>query len=183
MQRRVSNEEFGELLRTFDHTAFRLELQPSYAEPEEQETLARFVEGHPQNPTEVPGLAAWFSQIAQLVAEGKRVERVRVQNEPPTAYQQWERWAGQWNIEVGEVMRYMNHSTAQRIGLLPAVGSDDWWLLDSRWLLIMRFDTVGQRTENMLTDDPEQVVQACAWRDLAVHHAVLESTQDAAAVA
>lgn len=167
----LTDDEFAEQLRTFDHTAFRLELQPAYSEPSEHDTVAKFLAGDPEPPTDVPGLSAWFQQINELTQQGKRVERVRVHDEPPTDYQRWERWIGRWNVEAGERISYLTREKAHEIGLLPAAGDVDWWLLDSTRLILMRFDEVGHRINNELVTNPATIVQACAWRDLAVHYA------------
>jgi hypothetical protein len=177
----LNDLEFGEALRTFEHTAFRLELQRAYVEADEQATLAKFLAGEPEPPTEVLGLQAWYEQVAGQIQAGKRVERVRVHDHPPTDYQRWERWIGAWNITAGEVIRYMTRERAHEIGLLPVAGDCDWWLLDSNRLIIMRFDAEGHRLANELITDPQLVVQACAWRDLAVHHSSADQPSHAAA--
>lgn len=100
---------------------------------------------------------------------------------PPTDYQRWERWIGRWNVEAGEKMHYLTRAKAYEIGLLPAAGDVDWWLLDSSRLIMMWFDEVGHRISNELVTDPATVVQACAWRDLAVHCAAPDNARSAAA--
>jgi hypothetical protein len=172
---------FGEALQTFEHTAFRLELQRAYLEPDERVTVARFLVGEPEPPTEVPGLKAWYDQVAEQIRQGKRVERVRVHDNPPTDYQRWERWIGAWNTAAGEVIRYMTRERAHEVGLLPDAGDADWWLLDSNRLIIMRFDASGHRVANEMITDPNLVVRACAWRDLAVHYSVVDEAKRAAA--
>jgi hypothetical protein len=109
------------------------------------------------------------------------MERVRVQEDPPTDYQRFERWLDQWNIPAGEVMRYMTLQRAREAGLLPAAGVNDWWLLDSARLIVMRFDGSGCRIASELVTDPARVLQACQWRDLAVHYSVLARLSDVAA--
>ncbi|WP_405149380.1 hypothetical protein OG589_14335 [Sphaerisporangium sp. NBC_01403] len=173
--------EFGNVLHDFEHTAFRLELQPSYLEAEEAGLLAAFLRGDPEPPTTVGGLREWYDRIAQHVKQGKRIERVRVQEEPPTDYQRFERWLDRWNLRAGETMRYMTRQRAHEVGLLPAAGTTDWWLLDSSRLIVMHFDDEGHRIHNELVTDPAVVIQACTWRDLAVHHSDLAQSQDAAA--
>ncbi|MBX6722542.1 MAG: hypothetical protein IRY92_04760 [Dactylosporangium sp.] len=170
MPKVLTEDEFGELLRTFEVDAFRLELQRQYAEPEEEATVARFLAGDPEPPTAVASLKAWFDQVAVLSAAGKRIERVRVHEDPPTPYQRWERWIGKWNIEAGETIRYMTRAEALQIGLLPAAGDRDWWLLDSSRLIRMSFDNQGHRVLTELVEDPDAVAQAGAWRDLAIRH-------------
>jgi hypothetical protein len=177
----LADEDFLEAIHSLEHTAFRLELQDSYAEPEEDALFAAFLRGEPTNPETVPELAEWYKQIAAHVRAGKRFERVRVQQDPPTDYQRFERWLDRWNIPAGEIMRYMTRKRAHEIGLLPAAGNTDWWLLDSSRLIAMRFDRHGRRIRNELITDPAAVVQACKWRDLAVHHSVQAQLRDVAA--
>jgi hypothetical protein len=172
---------FGAAVRDFEHTAFRLELQQEYREPCEEQIFASFLAGVPVPGPDVPELAAWFSHVAASAAQGKRIERVRVQQDPPTPYQQFERWLDQWNIAAGETMRYLTRQRAQEIGLPYLPGGVDWWLLDSSRLVVMRFDDEGHRVSSELVADPAKVVQACTWRDLAVHHATEARLSDVAA--
>lgn len=177
----LSDGEFLGTLLSFEHTAFRLELQRSYAEPNEAPQFAAFLRGDPQPGPDDPVLRDWYRSVAEHTAQGGRMERVRVQEDPPTDYQRFERWLDQWNIPAGEVMRYMTRDRAYEIGLLPAAGTADWWLLDSARLIVMRFDAAGHRTVNELITDPETVLQACMWRDLAVHHSVQAHLSDVTA--
>ncbi|WP_068922230.1 DUF6879 family protein [Planobispora rosea] len=174
--RTLTAAEFGQEIQRFEHTAFRLELQAQYLEPEEEGIFSAFLRG--ETPDAVPVYQAWYDQVAEHVRAGRRIERVRVQQDPPTPYQRFERYLDRWNVPAGEVMRYLNWQRAHDIGLLPAAGDTDWWLLDSERLVVMHFDDEGHRIHNELVTDPEVVAQACTWRDLAVHHSVLAS-QDA----
>lgn len=168
----ITDTEFGELLRTFERTAFRLELQPTYMETDELDTVARFAAGQPQPPTEVPYLKAWFDQVRRLTGEGKTIDRVRVHEDPPTSYQRWERWIGSWNTAAGETIRYMTRAHAHEIGLLPAAGTTDWWLLDNERLIVMTFDDDGRRIHNAFITGPTTIAQAGTWRDLAVRYSI-----------
>lgn len=179
MTRALTPAEFGEVLHDFKHTAFRLELQDQYLEDVEADLFAAFLRGEPYPPTEI--YQDWYDQIADHVAKGRRVERVRVQQDPPTDYQRFERWLDRWNLAAGETMRYLTRQRAHEIGLLPAAGNTDWWLLDAQRLIVMHFDGEGHRIHNELVTDPAKVTQACTWRDLAVHHSVLAKPQGAAA--
>ncbi len=178
----LDDDGWAEQFVGFEHTAFRFEQQPAYNVTYEADQLARFLAGDPQPPTEVPSFVAWHDQIARQVAEGKRIERVRVHDDPPTPYQRWVRWVGLWNIEAGEVMRYLTRSQAHEVGLLPAAGDEDWWLFDSSRLVVMRFDDEHRLVERELVTDPERLVQAGAWRDLGVHHSVPDDVRGRADV-
>jgi hypothetical protein len=170
-RRPVPDAEYLDVIHSFEYTAFRLELQRSYAEPEEDELFAAFLRGNPPDARAVPELREWYAEVTRHVAAGKTVQRVRVQDDPLTDYQRFERWLDRWNLAAGEVLGYLTRRQAYDIGLLPAAGSSDWWLLDSSRLLVMHFDDAGRRMANELTDDPSIVVRACRWRDMAVHHA------------
>lgn len=177
----LSQAEFYEALLSYEHTAFRLELQRSYAVPHEAPQFAAFLAGDPQPGPDDPDLRYWYERVAEHAAQGGRMERVRVQEDPPTDYQRFERWLDQWNIAAGEVMRYMTRQRAHEIGLLPAAGNADWWLLDSARLIVMRFGDTGHLITSELVTEPSAVRQACMWRDLAVHHSVQHHLSDDAA--
>lgn len=179
MRTPLTEAEFGEQVLNIEHSALRLELQATYLEPIEADTVARFYAGHPQDPTELPFMRTWYKRVRLATRSGKHVARVRVQEEPPTPYQMWERFIGPWNTAAGEEIRYLTRRHAHTIGLLPAAGTTDWWLLDRRRVILMGFDDVGHRIRTELTDDPETVEQACAWWDLAVRHGVLDNPRDA----
>lgn len=173
----LDDHAFGEALRGIAHTAFRLELQRVYLEPSEEEVMRRWHAGDRMGHLDSPDLQGWWAMLREHTAAGRRVERVRVQEDPPTWYQEWERWIGRWNTTAGEHTRYMTRAKAHEIGLLPAAGDTDWWLLDSARLVVMTFDDEGHRLKTELVTDPTIVVQACAWRDLAIHHSTPDETR------
>lgn len=181
MRRTLTEAEWARAITDFEHTAFRLELQPRYDEPGEAEAVQRFVGGDRSLPVDDPEEQAWLAYVEDRTSQGQRIERVRVVEDPPTDYQRWLRWVSQLTVAAGEAQRYLTRARAHEIGLLPAAGTEDWWLLDSCRLVVMRFDSHGRRIENELVTDPARVVRACAWRDLAVHHSVLERVQERAA--
>jgi hypothetical protein len=179
--RPLADEDFLAAVHDFEHTAFRLELQPAYAEPEEDALFAAFLRGDAGSAVSVPELREWYTRVKEHVSRGKQVVRVRVQQDPPTDYQRFERWLDQWNLQAGEIMRYLSEEKAHTIGLLPAAAGADWWLLDSSLLVVMHFDDAGHRTRNEIVTDPATVIKACKWRDLAVHHSIRVQPSDVAA--
>lgn len=170
MERQLSEDEFYAELGSVTWSAFRLELQPFYFEPAEQPTVDRFFAGDPQDPTEVESLRGWYALVSRLSLQGAMVARVRVQEDPPNRYQQWERFITPWNVAAGEDMRYLTDARAQEIGLLPAAGVHDWWLLDDARLIVMQFDQEGRRVQTELITDPAQVDRAKIWWQLAYAH-------------
>ena len=172
----LSEAEFWENLHDFQHSAFRLELQADYREPGETDLADAWLAGDRVTPESDSGLAEWFRRVREHVAAGRTVSRVRVHADPPTDYQRWERWLGQWNTAAGETIRYLTQPQAHEIGLLPAAGDEDWWLYDNTRLLVMRFAD-GRRVENEIITDRMIVHRACEWRDLAVLHGGLDNHQ------
>jgi hypothetical protein len=169
MGQRLTADDFNKLFRYFTSTAFRLETQPVYVVAEEQPSVQRFLGGGLHTIREYPPFAAWLDQIRALTDAGKRVERVRILEEPPTDYQRWEIWSGQTNIAAGEHIGYLPRSRAQSIGLPDA---HDWWLFDGQRLARMHFDPSGVPLGGEITDDPEIVAQHRNWQDLAIRHTI-----------
>ncbi|MGH3714349.1 MAG: DUF6879 family protein [Micromonosporaceae bacterium] len=165
---------YGEWEAEFDkikYTAFRLELQPAYHVEEEQRSLRDFLAGRLAEPTDDERVYPWRQMVRELTARGGRMERVRVFEDPPTDYQRWLRWVSKGNVEAGEVQWYVTRQQAHEFGLLPAAGNVDWWLFDSGRLLEMHFGEDGKMVKRELVTDPDVVVQANAWRDLALCNA------------
>jgi hypothetical protein len=171
MGEQLTGDDFNDLFRYFTDTAFRLEVQPVYTVTDERQSLEEFLAGEPRPVTEFRFYAAWLDKIRTATGQGKRVERVRVLAEPPTDYQRWEIWSGQYNIAAGEVIRYIPHSLGVAIGL-PV--TDDWWLFDSRHLAVMRFGEQGEPMGGEIISDPEIVAQHRRWWDLGVQHSTLD---------
>jgi hypothetical protein len=183
MGEQLTADDFNRLFRYFKHTAFRMEVQPVYAVTEERESVEEFLAGEPRPVTEFPFYAAWLDQIRTLTSEGKRIERVRILTEPPTDYQRWEIWSGQFNAAAGEVIRYLPRQRATEIGLPVA---DDWWMFDSERVARMRFGQAGEPLGGEIVSDPDVVAQHRAWWNIAVRHSTTahedgNSVRDAAA--
>lgn len=172
MGRLLNDEEFLSEFTKIEYTAFRLELQPVYRVADEQVSIRKFLAGEPMDPAaDIEGCKPWWKLVGELTERGGRMERVRVFEDPPTDYQRWERTLGKWNEDAGEVIWYITREQAHEIELLPAAGNVDWWLFDSQELVQLHFDSDGNRERTELVTDPEAVVQANVWRDLALYHA------------
>ncbi|MGH3736673.1 MAG: DUF6879 family protein [Micromonosporaceae bacterium] len=167
----LTDDEWLALFDDIRYTAFRLELQPAYNEPNEKDSLRRFLAGEQVVSDDIPGWATWVTIVRSLTERGGRMERVRVHEDPPTDYQRWERALGDANVEAGEVIWYLTREQAHQSGLLPDAGRVDWWLFDSHKLVQMHFDEEFTRVRNELVTDPAAVVRANVWRDLALCHA------------
>jgi len=168
--RAITPDEWAAALRGVARSAFRLEHQAAYAIPAETQLLARWDSGEQPNPDDVPELASWFDQVREQTARGVRIERVRVVDDPATPYQRFARYCDPWNLEAGEILRYLPRAEAERIGLLPYAGPADWWLLDDADLIVMHFAPDGTWTSTERTSDRADVARALGYRDLALAH-------------
>jgi hypothetical protein len=167
MRKPITDDQLAGLLATFERTAFRLETQDAYPDDYEQADFRLFLAGTPRRPDGLDWFRPWAEQVARQTRQGKRVSRVRVQSDPPTGYQRWERYVGAWNIAAGEDIRYMTRAQAERTGL-PL--DHDWWLLDGNRVIIMRFGETGDRTSTELVTDPFTAGEYGYWQDLAVRN-------------
>jgi hypothetical protein len=127
-----------------------------------------FIAGRTEDPTADPAFVDWLEYVSTLTAAGRRMERVRIQQDPPSDYHRYARWVGGWNVRAGEVIHYTTHERAADVGLLPAAGDDDWWLLDDANLVIMEFDAVGTLTGLRLETDDAPLMRARAFKELAM---------------
>lgn len=147
----------------FAHTAWRLETRRAYATDEALDEYQAFLEGVPPVPDpDEP----WFANARTQTRQGKRLERVRLVDQPMTDGQRFLLATTPENLAAGEDIRFLFRGEAADLEL-PMV--EDFWLFDSRVLARFNWDDPARRLE--LTTDPRQVVAACQVRDATWHHA------------
>lgn len=157
----VSGTEFDQLFRTFRYTAFRLETQGVYQEPDEVEPVRRFLAGESPDDT---WLSPWTDNIRAMTRRGRQFQRVRVLTEPLTDYLRFEMdLALRANIPAGEDIRSLWMSGAE--GLELPIGSD-FWMFDDGLVGVLQFGDRGLLGLEMVTDDAE-IEQYRRWRDVA----------------
>ena len=115
--------------------------------------------------TKDDSVSAFRKTVQAQTALGKRFERVRLVDAPPTTGQRYLLEHARWNIESGEDIRNMRRTDADRLRL-PA---EDFWLFDSRLIALVCFDD-DQLTHVELITEPAEVVRCCMIRDAAWHH-------------
>ncbi|MFD9796883.1 DUF6879 family protein [Streptomyces sp. NPDC059070] len=145
----------------FEHTAWRLETRRAYAADQGTEEYRRFLAGVAPPRDDGP----WFVNARRQTASGKRMERVRLVDEPATHNQRYLLATTPDNLAAGEDIRFLFRSRAQEIGLPDF----DFWLFDSSVLATFDWDDAARRLE--LTTDPHRVPAACRARDAAWHYA------------
>jgi hypothetical protein len=162
----IGLDEFDRLFAQFAHTAWRLETRRRYASDELTDTYAQFLRGETVNWDGVD--AEWCAERRQQTALGKRFERVRVIDQPPTPGQLYLLDNARRNSLVGEVIYSLPRADAERV-LLPA---EDFWLFDSRLVARLRFDGDDQLLNVELITEPAEVMRYAQARDAAMHHAI-----------
>ena len=168
----IPDTDWLDLVLAAKKSIFRLEQQPFYAsdlDPQWWPDYEAWLKGTPRPINDDDHIwGDWIKTTRQLAAEGRPITRIRVIDDPPTNYQQWTIWtATHINNPNGEDIRYLNRQTAQESGL-NRLGSDDWWLLDNNRLVVMRFDSDGERQHVHLETDGSTLDVARAWHEVAM---------------
>lgn len=101
-------------------------------------------------------------------AQGKRFERVRLVDEPPSRGQEFLLASAPGNVAAGEDIRNLSRSRAHELRLPDF----DFWLFDSKVVVRFAFDDKDATLGVYVTEDPVEVLAACQARDTAWHHAV-----------
>ncbi|MBW8735945.1 MAG: hypothetical protein JF621_02015 [Streptomyces turgidiscabies] len=157
---------FGRLFTQFEHTAWRLETRRRYASDEATDTYAQFIRGESVNWDETD--SEWCANRREQTALGKRIERVRIVDNPPTAGQLYLLDNARRNSAVGERITSLWRAEADRFNL----PSEDFWLFDSRMVALLKFDNADNLVGVELITEPAEVVRYSMARDAAMHHAV-----------
>lgn len=161
----VSGDTFLRLFRDLEHTAYRLEVRTSYGIPEEDEPYRRFLAG------DDPGLdwfEPWLTLMREVTGTGRRVDRVRVIDAPPSDYLRFELWGTPYNLGVGEDIRYLPRRQADQLEL-PGY---DYWLFDNQTVARLQFGEHDRFLGVVLSNDPADVLRHVQWQAAAWHHAI-----------
>ncbi|MFJ9338277.1 DUF6879 family protein [Streptomyces sp. NPDC101733] len=156
---------FGLLFQNFEHTAWRLETRRRFASDEATDTYAQFTAGLP---VEWDHDDAWSRTMRAQTSEGKRVERVRLVDDPPTPGQLYLLDNAKRNCAVGEDIRSLGRAEADRLGL-PA---EDFWIFDSKFVALLNFDDDDNLLDIEIITEPVEVNRYAQVRDAAWHFAV-----------
>ncbi|MFJ5779884.1 DUF6879 family protein [Streptomyces sp. NPDC093094] len=161
----ISPEEFGRLFATFEHSAWHLETRRGYASDLEDPAYAEFL-ATGTAPADLD--SGWCTNISRQTAAGKRVGRVRVVDSPPTEGQRFLLSYARVNAATGEDARCLCREDAERAHL----GDEDFWIFDSRFVAVLRFDDTDTWHDVEIITEPAEVLRYCQVRDTAVHASV-----------
>ncbi|MGW0417505.1 DUF6879 family protein [Streptomyces sp. NPDC003015] len=161
----ISFAEFGGMFTTLRHSAWRLETRERYAEDEQTDTYRQFTAGeHVTWDLD----DAWCTNRREQSAAGKRFERVRILDEPPTPGQRYLLDNARRNSAVGEDIRVLTRSQAEELQL----PREDFWIFDARVVALLHFDDADVMTGVELITNPVEVLRYAQAREAAWHHAV-----------
>lgn len=169
----IGLEEFDGLFTRFEHTAWRLESRRRYASDEATGTYSQFLRGEPVNWDGVD--AGWCAERREQTALGKRFERVRIVDDPPTPGQLYLLDNARRNSAVGEDIRNLRRSDAARLQL----PEEDFWIFDSRLVARLNFSDRDDLVSVELITEPACVNRYAQMRDAAWHYAVPYETFEA----
>jgi hypothetical protein len=110
----------------------------------------------------------WLNMVRGATAEGRLFSRVRVVSFPLTDYSRFTMWVAGYTCEAGDDIRYLTRDQANAAGL----PQHDFWLFDSRLLVMMNFDEDDRFVRGEVIEDPSAIVEHNYWRDAARHHAM-----------
>ncbi|WP_306334300.1 DUF6879 family protein [Streptomyces sp. KL118A] len=161
----ITFDEFDGMFTGLKHSAWRLETRRRYASDEATDTYRQFLaEGR----VDWDFGDAWCVERREQVALGKRFERVRVLDEPPTDGQRYLLDNAGRNSAVGEDIRVLHRSRADELRL-PQV---DFWLFDSRVVALLHHNDADEMTGVELITNPVEVLRYVQVREAAWHHAI-----------
>jgi hypothetical protein len=129
----------------------------------EGESLRKFRAGEPDD---LPWMQDWLGMVRDAAALGKRFTRVRVVDLPLSDYNRFSLALSAHNNNAGEDIHYLDRVNA------AGLPDHDYWLFDSRMLLVMRFDDDDRFLGGEVIEEPGEIVQHNYWRDAAWHRAV-----------
>ncbi len=160
----VSGPDFVRFARSYQHTAFRLEVRENYADAEEAIHVRRFLAGEPDDDS---WMDDWLGMILRRTLEGQHIERVRVVSEPWSDYTRFGLHLSRLNTAAGEDIRYMSRDRGKEL----ALPDYDFWLIDAHRMCILRHDEQDVLLGAEVITDPATVVEHSHYREIARHHA------------
>ncbi|MFF3392364.1 DUF6879 family protein [Streptomyces sp. NPDC002669] len=161
----ITFDAFGDMFAKLKHSAWRLETRRRYASDEETATYRQFLaEGRVDWDLDDP----WCTGRRDQSALGKRFERVRILDEPPTPGQRYLLDNARRNTAVGETIRVLARSKADELQL----PREDFWIFDSRVVALLHHDDADEMTGVELVTNPVDVLRYAQVREAAWHHAV-----------
>lgn len=161
----IDDSTFGTYFETFERTAWRLETRRGYASDRQSPNWARWQAGEDLS-HDAP--RPWGENVQRHTAAGKRFERIRIVDDPPTEGQRFLLARATNNEATGEDIRHLWRVEAEQLQL-PVV---DFWLFDDRRALVLHFDGADEYRGAELVEDPARISEFRRTRDTAWPRAI-----------
>ncbi|QWF78231.1 DUF6879 family protein [Amycolatopsis sp. CA-230715] len=156
----LTREELGNLFRSFERSAFRMEAHQTYRMPAEEEEVNLFLSGA-EKPADFN--AGWHETVRANLAAGKTMQRLKAVRRPFTDYTRFLfEWVIAGNVEAGEDYRILD--LTGRESDLP---TQDFWIFDETTVVLLNFTAEGTLRDREVVD-PANAAQYFRWRDAAV---------------
>jgi hypothetical protein len=165
MRTDLPDSEWNAMLENFETSAWRWEQQAVYLSDLATGWPDRWRTGDLTPPTYIAEFSA--DTLTAISASGRSRVRVRLVDDPPTWFQEWADWAADLNRAAGEVIHRLPREQAQALDL-EGDPLTDWWLIDDRQVLLLRFAPDGELQQIDLDDAPETVTHCRRVRDTAM---------------
>ncbi len=165
--RLLQGPAFDDVFRTFERTAFHLEVEDVYHTPDESEPFQKFLHDEADD---FAWHRPWLDLVRETTGSGRRIERVRIVSVPHGDYTRWGLSVAPLNIAAGEDIRWLPRHHLDGADIT----ADDFWLLDDQRVVFTVFAPDGTFSGGAETVDP-LIVDRCVrvreklWK-LAVPH-------------
>ncbi|MBB6173588.1 hypothetical protein HNR23_003648 [Nocardiopsis mwathae] len=161
----ITGDAFTDLFRNYRYTAWRLETRTYYGKVNEDQPFQEWLAGKDPG---IDFLKPWLRMVRDETATGKRMQRVRIIDNPPSDYLKWELWATPYNNAAGEDIRYLPREHP----IVAELPDHDFWVFDSKTVCRLHFDDDNMLLGATLSEDPQELLAALRARDAAWHHAL-----------
>lgn len=132
----VTDEDFEELLTSFEHYALHLETRDAYGTAIELPHMAKWAAGEPDD---LHWLDEWCAVLREGVKAGKSVRRARIVSEPLSDYQRWSYSIAQPMVDAGEDIRW----APRRLLSTTLIPGNDFYVFDGRLVVFLTYTGNG----------------------------------------
>ena len=146
----VTDEQFDELLTSFDREAIHLETRDAYGTEVELPHMAKWARGEADD---LEWLQSWCVTLREHVQAGKSVRRARIVSEPLSDYQRWSYSIARPMVEAGEDIRWV----PRRLVSSVALPGNDFYLFDDRLVVFLLYAGNGLGTGKVSSSDPADI--------------------------
>lgn len=161
----LAGEEWQQFFDSFEQSAWRLELEPVYTMPQEQEAITRFRAGE-RLPSD--HRSGWMNRVASYADTGRAIGRVHVVRRPLSEYLKFEfEWYYRPHVTVGEDIRILDVTDVPIEGLPDY----DFWMFDDERVVKMLYRPDGTQIGRYLIEEPD-IATYLQYREIALAHSV-----------